>query len=99
MTEKREGERVWREGWRRRVEETVEGRGGGEGWRRGVKEKGKELGCGDETISNSLTSGAIQGNVPTRDTFVVCRWNLEEPKSHIWEEEEGERERVGIKGR
>lgn len=55
------------------VEERVEGRGGGEGWRRGVKEKGKELGCGDETISNSLTSGAIQGNVPTRDTFVVCR--------------------------
>ena len=55
------------------MEERVEGRGGGEGWRRGVKEKGKELGCGDETISNSLTSGAIQGNVPTRDTFVVCR--------------------------
>ena len=30
-------------------------------------------GYGGETFSNSLTSGAIQGNVPTRDTFVVCR--------------------------
>ena len=39
MTEKREGERVWRGRWRRELEE----RGGGEGWRRGVKEKGKEL--------------------------------------------------------
>ncbi len=31
-----------------------------------------------------MTSGAIQGNVPTRDMWVVWEWNLEAPKSQIW---------------
>ena len=66
---------------KRGLEGEAEERGGGERGRGGVEERGEgegkkrygSHGYGGKTISNSLTSGAIQGNVPTRDTFVVCR--------------------------
>ena len=33
--------------------------------------------------SSPLTSGAIQGKVPTTESLVVCWWNLDDPKSQI----------------
>ena len=32
-------------------------------------------------LATIVTSGAIQGNVPTKDNLVVCGWNREAPKS------------------
>ena len=50
--------------------------------REGEREGGREMKLGEEDEVGQ-TSGAIQGKVPTRESFVVCWWNFDEPKSQI----------------